>query len=236
LFGAGRSKFLITGSAYDGSRSRTVTSAINRFYDPATDQFLSIDPDIAETDQPYVFTNDDPLNTEDPLGLKVVDPSPTKSTSSASYAPTVKNVTVGVLGGTLATTYSANTVVLVAPSGTSLKITSEVSILGPGSVSNVSVSVGGVSVSVSGSSPANFSASVGSVSVSGSSISYSYSGSQSVGHGSNSDTVSVNVTVSFQQGGGSSFSGDLERGLAAVTTLARDCAEEADICFAPAGG
>ena len=31
---------------------------------------MSIDPDVADTNQPYVFTNDDPLNTEDPLGLK----------------------------------------------------------------------------------------------------------------------------------------------------------------------
>jgi RHS repeat-associated protein len=42
---------------------------INRYYDPTTDQFLSIDPDAATTDQPYVFTNDDPLNSTDPLGL-----------------------------------------------------------------------------------------------------------------------------------------------------------------------
>jgi hypothetical protein len=48
-----------------------VTSAINRYYDPSTDQFLSIDPDVATTDQPYVFTNDDPLNAEDPTGLCV---------------------------------------------------------------------------------------------------------------------------------------------------------------------
>jgi len=34
-----------------------------------TNQFISIDPDVAQTDQPYVFTNDDPLNMEDPLGL-----------------------------------------------------------------------------------------------------------------------------------------------------------------------
>lgn len=50
-------------------RPRTVTSVVNRYYDPATDQFLSIDPDVAQTGQPYIFTNDDPLNTEDPLGL-----------------------------------------------------------------------------------------------------------------------------------------------------------------------
>jgi RHS repeat-associated protein len=43
---------------------------INRYYDPATDQFISVDPAVALTDQPYVFTNDNPLNATDPLGLK----------------------------------------------------------------------------------------------------------------------------------------------------------------------
>lgn len=42
---------------------------INRYYDPTTDQFLSIDPAVTSTNQPYAFTNDDPLNVEDPLGL-----------------------------------------------------------------------------------------------------------------------------------------------------------------------
>jgi RHS repeat-associated protein len=42
---------------------------INRYYDPTTDQFLSIDPAVAQTDQPYVFVNDDPLIFADPLGL-----------------------------------------------------------------------------------------------------------------------------------------------------------------------
>jgi RHS repeat-associated protein len=37
---------------------------INRYYDPSTDQFLSIDIEITETDQPYVFTNDDPMNVK----------------------------------------------------------------------------------------------------------------------------------------------------------------------------
>lgn len=45
-----------------------MTSAINRYYDPATDQFLSVDPAVTQTNQPYVFTNDDPLNSTDPLG------------------------------------------------------------------------------------------------------------------------------------------------------------------------
>jgi RHS repeat-associated protein len=42
---------------------------INRYYDPATDQFLSIDPAVESTGQPYVFTNDNSLNSTDPFGL-----------------------------------------------------------------------------------------------------------------------------------------------------------------------
>ena len=42
---------------------------INRYYDPTTDQFLSIDSAVARTNQPYVYTGDNPLNAEDPLGL-----------------------------------------------------------------------------------------------------------------------------------------------------------------------
>ena len=43
---------------------------INRYYDPSSTQFLSIDPDIAETHQPYDYVGNDPLNLSDPLGLK----------------------------------------------------------------------------------------------------------------------------------------------------------------------
>ena len=42
---------------------------INRYYDPTTDQFLSVDPGLAETGQPYAFTADNPLNQTDPMGL-----------------------------------------------------------------------------------------------------------------------------------------------------------------------
>ncbi len=35
-------------------------SLVGRYYDPATDQFLSVDPDVAETGQPYAYTGDDP--------------------------------------------------------------------------------------------------------------------------------------------------------------------------------
>jgi hypothetical protein len=60
-----------------------VDSVINRYYDPTTDQFLSIDPEVAETDQPYVYTGDDPLNEEDPLGL---GPTATQTLTAAIAA------------------------------------------------------------------------------------------------------------------------------------------------------
>jgi RHS repeat-associated protein len=43
---------------------------IDRYYDPTTGQFLTVDPDVAETGQPYDYTGDDPVNDRDPLGLK----------------------------------------------------------------------------------------------------------------------------------------------------------------------
>jgi hypothetical protein len=45
---------------------------VDRYYDPATDQFLSVDPDVAETGEPYAFTGDDPLNATDPLGMSAL--------------------------------------------------------------------------------------------------------------------------------------------------------------------
>ena len=42
---------------------------INRYYDPATGQFVSVDPMVDQTGQPYAYTGDDPVNDVDPLGL-----------------------------------------------------------------------------------------------------------------------------------------------------------------------
>ncbi len=49
----------------DGALSH---SLINRYYDPSTAQFLSIDPLVAETGQPYQYAGDDPVNGSDPSG------------------------------------------------------------------------------------------------------------------------------------------------------------------------
>jgi RHS repeat-associated protein len=65
------------GKAESGQVRRPCTATranegrVDRYYDPTTSQFISVDPDVAETGQPYAFTGDDPVNGTDPLGLYV---------------------------------------------------------------------------------------------------------------------------------------------------------------------
>jgi RHS repeat-associated protein len=40
-----------------------------RYYNPATGQFLSVDPLVAQTGQPYTYAGADPVNLSDPTGL-----------------------------------------------------------------------------------------------------------------------------------------------------------------------
>jgi RHS repeat-associated protein len=42
---------------------------VHRYYDPQTGQFLSVDPMVDETEQPYAYVAGDPVNLVDPLGL-----------------------------------------------------------------------------------------------------------------------------------------------------------------------
>ena len=42
---------------------------MNRYYDPATAQFISVDPLVAKTAQPYSYAGDNPINASDPSGL-----------------------------------------------------------------------------------------------------------------------------------------------------------------------
>ena len=72
---------------------RSVSSVVNRYYDPATDQFLSIDPDFAMTDQPYVFANDNPLNDTDPLGNLACGVGPATGTCD-KVIPGIVSVTI----------------------------------------------------------------------------------------------------------------------------------------------
>jgi RHS repeat-associated protein len=42
---------------------------INRYYDPATAQFVSVDPAVSSTGDPYAYASDNPVNASDPSGL-----------------------------------------------------------------------------------------------------------------------------------------------------------------------
>lgn len=48
---------------------------INRYYDPATGQFLNVDPAVGITQAPYTYVDDDPLNATDPNGMLCLSPS-----------------------------------------------------------------------------------------------------------------------------------------------------------------
>ncbi len=64
-----------TPLGYDAQYTSSDTGLIylrNRVYDPATAQFLSIDPLAATTRMPYTYAGDNPLNFDDPSGLLLV--------------------------------------------------------------------------------------------------------------------------------------------------------------------
>jgi RHS repeat-associated protein len=42
---------------------------VNRYYDPVTAQFMSIDPELGVTGEPYQYADDDPVSLMDPSGL-----------------------------------------------------------------------------------------------------------------------------------------------------------------------
>lgn len=61
-----------TPLGYDGQYTSTDTGLIylrNRVYDPATAQFLSVDPLAKLTRAPYNYVEDNPVNAVDPTGL-----------------------------------------------------------------------------------------------------------------------------------------------------------------------
>jgi RHS repeat-associated protein len=61
-----------TPLGYDAQYTSSDTGLIYmraREYDPATAQFLSVDPLQAITGEPYSYAGDNPLNTSDPTGL-----------------------------------------------------------------------------------------------------------------------------------------------------------------------
>lgn len=66
-----------TPLGYDGQYTSSDTGLIYlraRVYDPATAQFMSVDPMLSATGAPYVYAGDNPLNSGDPTGLCNANP------------------------------------------------------------------------------------------------------------------------------------------------------------------
>ncbi len=58
---------LLYGQGYTDAATGLVC-LVNRYYDPATAQFLSVDPLVSAMLQPYGYMSDDPVNGSDPSG------------------------------------------------------------------------------------------------------------------------------------------------------------------------
>jgi uncharacterized protein RhaS with RHS repeats len=49
---------------------------VYRYYDPATEQFISVDPLVSQTGQPFSYAGDDPANASDPSGQDEIEFDP----------------------------------------------------------------------------------------------------------------------------------------------------------------
>jgi RHS repeat-associated protein len=79
----------------------------NRWYDPATAQFLTVDPDVNQTQAPYTYVSDNPLNATDPEGLDPIwgpdcsgmllkyGACPSESTAAGSTPEQVRQSVIG---------------------------------------------------------------------------------------------------------------------------------------------
>ncbi len=127
-----------TPLGYDGQYTNSETGLIYlraREYDPATDQFLSVDPIAPVTRAPYSYTNDNPLDAADPSGLFCI-----------SFSASCLGEDVGEAVGVAS--HIGATVVQSSPVGQDLQLSSEISGLTEGLCAGASF-VGGGNVHVS---------------------------------------------------------------------------------------
>jgi hypothetical protein len=176
---------------------------VDRYYDPSTDQFLTVDPDLAETGQAYAFTGDDPLNATDPLGLKCkkghscpAKPKP-KPKPKAKAKPTLASTPFGGVP----VTFPVGSVTIPGPTMT-FTIASSVTIAGPHASQNISVSSdGSVDVKI-GNAKATFSSEGAMGGLTDGSASYSsdgasYTVSQDGDVGPDHVTVDTTATIGY---------------------------------------
>ena len=100
---------------YDGQYTSSDTGLIYlraRVYDPATAQFLSVDPLAGLTRAPYTYTNDNPLTYSDPAGLFLGIPG---TPSNTEVVKVVSQVAGAV--ATVTSVVAAGCAVVAAPTG-----------------------------------------------------------------------------------------------------------------------
>lgn len=96
----------------------------NRYYDAVTAQFLTIDPEVAATGQPYVYVADNPLNAIDPFGEMGLNPMHWSKKDWATVGLVAGGVALaatgvgigvdlGVIGGALAVEGTADAIAVV---------------------------------------------------------------------------------------------------------------------------
>jgi RHS repeat-associated protein len=92
--GPARTPIHYTGGYLDDESS--FTYLIQRYYDPATAQFITVDPLLDLTLAPYSYAADDPTNRIDPLGLKWYNPFSWTGKTWAGVATGVALVGIGI--------------------------------------------------------------------------------------------------------------------------------------------
>jgi len=70
--GSAATPFMYAGQYYDSATGLYYMQA--RYYDPVTGQFMSLDPDVAQTNTPFGYGGDNPLNLVDPEGTMAIGP------------------------------------------------------------------------------------------------------------------------------------------------------------------
>lgn len=78
---------------YDSNTTPEPDGSINRYYDPGTGEFLTVDPLVDQTGQAYQYTGGDPVNASDPSGLYDGPPS---GLGNQQPAPTPSPTSYGV--------------------------------------------------------------------------------------------------------------------------------------------
>ncbi len=113
---------------------------VNRYYDPATAQFLTVDPALALTGTPYAYAGDDPSNVTDPDGMDPqtlygyisnTDDEPPPGSFCASPAAQAAAIAAGVVIVGAALVAAAAITIVAAPFVAGLLLdAAEVGILG----------------------------------------------------------------------------------------------------------